>query len=345
MPMPAVLAVFAAQLLVAPVAWADVVETLGGSIIRGRVIASQAGVVKIETDFGGTVEIGQAQVKSIVTDEPIFVALKNGNTVEGRMEKAAEGVRVAGASASLQTAPTEIAAVWRAGDETPADRAAAALRRHWTVDVAFDLNGRQGNSDRMFVGASLRAELAGPDDRLVFAGSYNQATENEVEAQDDARAGVDFSSYFSPRQTWYVRTEIGYDNTKQLDLRSQSGVGLGHSFIKKPNQSLEGRVGLNYRYESYAAGDDVSLAGLDLGVLHSLDMRWGRIVNSLTITPAFEDFGNFVLTHESAIEFPFAGSAAGKMRLGLKNDYTSEPPAGLEKHDWSYFSQLVFTWK
>jgi hypothetical protein len=31
--------------------------------------------------------------------------------------------------------------------------------------------------------------------------------------------------------------------------------------------------------------------------------------------------------------------------MGLKNDYTSQPPPGLKSHDWSYFSSLVFVWK
>lgn len=324
---------------------ADVVETVGGSVIQGKVLASDSGVIKVETDFAGTIEIKQAQVKSLVTDAPVFVELKDGNTVQGRVEKSGDGLRIAGTSGTLQTQPDAISAVWHQGEKSPADKAADALRRQWAYSLAFDLNGKQGNSDRLFVGLSARAELKGAEDRLIFYGNYARAEENSAVAQDEGKGGVDYSNYFTPLASWYVRTEIGYDHTKDLSLRSQSAVGLGRTFIKKPNQTFEGRLGVSYRFENYNPGTDFSSAGLDVGFLHSLTFSWGKMNNSLTYTPAFRNFSNYVITHESALELPTVWGDTLKIRLGIKNDYTSKPPPGLKRHDWSYLSQLVFTWR
>lgn len=334
-----------AAFVLATSASADVVETTGGSILRGRVIASDEGVIKIEADFGVTVEIKQDQIKSITIDEPVFVALDNGNSIKGSVATDETGVRVAGQSSELQTSIGDIVAVWRDGDLSPADKAAAALERKWTYQAAFDLNGRQGNSDRIFLGMTARAELQGADDRLIFLGSYSQAEENNVTTEDQGKFGVDYSNFFSERFSWYVRTELGFDGTKDLDLRSQTAAGIGYSIIKRENQSLETRAGINYRFENYSSGMDFDSAGLDLGLIHTYTLKWGKMRNSLTFTPSFDDLSNFVLLHDSSLELPLGHSEFWRMRFGVKNDYTSEPPAGLVKHDWTYYSQISLTWE
>jgi putative salt-induced outer membrane protein YdiY len=324
---------------------ADVVETTGGSVIQGRVLSTDGGVVKVETDFAGVIEIKQAEVKSIVTDKPVFVQLADGNTVQGRIEKAGEALRVTGTTGAMQTQTGSIAHIWQPGDKSPAERAADALRRRWVYEAALDLNGKKGNSDRLFFGVSGKATLQGEADRLFFYGAYAKAEDNDLTSQDELKLGGDYSNFFTDKMSWYVRTELGYDKTKALDLRSQSAAGVGYTVIKNANQSLELRGGLSYRFENYSVGNDFDSIGLDLGLLHSYVFTWGKMTNSITLTPSFDDFANYVLIHESALELPVASGQSWKLRLGLKNDYTSEPPLGLKKHDWSYFTQLVYSWK
>lgn len=325
---------------------ADVVETVNGSIIRGKVVASDDGTVKVETDFAGVVSIKQDQVKAISTDAPINVALKDGTSTKGTLGTSGAALQVATPTGTLSTQTSAVAALWRDGDKSPADKALDALRRKWAYQVAFDLNGKKGNTDRMFIGTDFRATLASPSDSLAFYGRYARGEEEGNVTQDEARGGVDYSNNFTDKMSWYVRTELGFDRTKQLDLRSQTAVGLGYNLIKKSNQSLVGRVGVNYRYEAYEDPlPSFDSAGLDLGLIHSYGFEWGRMTNTITMTPAFDDFANYVLLHESAVEMPIGAGQFWKLRFGIRNDYTSEPPnPALKKHDWSYFTQLVLTW-
>ena len=184
-----------------------------------------------------------------------------------------------------------------------------------------------------------------PKDRLTFTASYARADDQDAVTQDEAKGGIDYSNFFAERWSWYVRTELGFDHVKDLDVRSQSAAGIGRTLIKNPKQMLEVRGGLSYRFEDYGVAPDFSSGGLDLGLLHSYEFALGKVVNSLNITPSFEDFSNFVITHESTLEMPIAQSDAWELRVGLKNDYTSEPPPGLVEHDWSYFTQMVLTLK
>ena len=326
---------------------ADVIETVGGSTIFGRVVASDGGVIRIETDFAGTIAIRQDQVKTVSTDASIHVALTDGNAVNGKIESGVGGLRVTGSSGSLVMQTGAISALWRDGDKSPVDKAADALRRKWRYELAFDLNGRDGNTDRTFLGISGRAVLQGAPDRLMFYGNYSRSEENDTRTQDEGKGGVDYSNFFTPTVSWYVRTEIGYDHTKDLDLRSQTAAGFGYTFIKKPTQMLEARFGLSYRFEKYQTPTtpNFNSAGIDLGLLHTLATNWARMSNTLSITPSFDDFSNYVLIHDSSLELPVASDKPWKIRIGVKTDYTSDPPPGLVKLDWTYYTQVVLSWK
>ena len=343
----AILGVIACFAAAAIPAAADVVETLNGSTIRGTVIASDDGTVKVETDFAGVVSIKQDQVKSITTDAAINIAFKDGTTTKGTLDTSGGTLRVSTPTGVLSTQTGTVTALWRDGDKSPAEKAQDAQRRRWTFQWAFDVNGKQGNTDRMFIGTDFMAVVKGPADRLAFYGRYARGEEEDNVTQDEAKGGVDYTNYFSEKVSWYMRSELGFDRTKDLDLRSQSAVGLGYTFAKREKWDMEGRAGLNYRYESYTPPlEDFDSAGLDFGFINRYSFSWGKMTNLVTLTPSFDDFANYVLLHESALELPIGTGKFWKLRFGIRNDYTSEPPnPELKKHDWSYFTQLILNWE
>ena len=130
--------------------WADVIETTSGSVLRGKVLASEGGVIQFETDFAGLLAIKQDQIKAITTDGALFVALKDGAIVQGRVAPAAPGLTITTSGGPLSADVPTIAAVWREGDKSPAERAAEALAPHWVYQLAFDLNSKNGWHQRSF---------------------------------------------------------------------------------------------------------------------------------------------------------------------------------------------------
>jgi hypothetical protein len=75
-----------------------------------------------------------------------------------------------------------------------------------------------------------------------------------------------------------------------------------------------------------------------------LELANSVLVNRLTVVPTFEDFSNYRAMHESFYELPLA-NPNWKLRLGLANDYNSEPGLGVQKMDTSYFTRLVLNWR
>jgi putative salt-induced outer membrane protein YdiY len=341
----AVLMSLVAAALAAPLP-ADVVETKNGARIVGKVVRIADGSVAVETDFAGLIAIKQSQVTSVTTDAPVAVRLASGTRIEGRLTAGSNGaLQIAGTdgSGTINTTVEGIAASWAAGGKDPA---IAALERSWAYEAAIDVTGRSGNRDQLGTAASVRATLKTAEDTLQFYTAYDRQETDGLKSADQFRAGVDYQNNFSGRYSWYLRNEGGFDRVKDIELYNVAAAGFGYDVIKKPNQLLTTRAGLSFRYEGYRnpLSEDVKSAGLDFGLAHELTLGNSKLVNRISIVPAFDDFANYRLTHESFLELPLA-APSWKLRMGVGNDYNSTPPIGVEKMDTTYFTRLVLSWR
>ena len=322
---------------------ADVVETKSGARIVGKVTKIDGGAVTVSTDYAGAVTIKQSEVTAITTDAPIAVRLTTGTRIDGKVTTSAGAVQIAGTDGSISTTVDKVAASWAAGGKDPA---VAALERGWAYEAAVDVAGKTGNKEQLGTGFSFRATLAGSQDTLQFYSAYDRQVSDGVKSADQFKAGVDYANNFSGSKSWYMRNEGGFDRVKDIELYDVAAAGLGYDFIKEAKQLLTGRAGVSFRYAGYKnpRTEDVKSAGLDFGLSHRLQMDNAVLVNRISYVPTFEDFSNFVITHESSLELPLL-STQWKLRLGVANDYNSKPGKGVERLDTTYFTRLVLSWK
>ncbi|MDP2136470.1 MAG: DUF481 domain-containing protein [Candidatus Didemnitutus sp.] len=338
------------SLVVVAPATADRLELSDGSVVFGKIVSAADGKFKVETTFAGTIEIGQDNVKSFATDEAVHVALAAGSTVLGKVESSAGGIKVVAADGQMSAATSKVAALWRMGTDSPETRAAKALaekaRRIWAYEASVAVTGRTGVSEKLNAAVSFKATLESATDKLVFALAAERADDNGVETANRQKASADYSAFsgVSGANGWYVRSEIEKDKIKQLDLRSTTAFGLARKWRKTEAQDLEARVGVNYLYESSVTGTNFESPGLDLALQHSYQFRTSRLTQALSYTPTFEDFGNYRIQHESALELPISASL-WKLRIGVANDYNSTPVPGTANLDTTYFTSLILNWK
>jgi hypothetical protein len=322
-------------------AMADTVETKNGARVIGKITKIDAGSVVVDTDFAGKVAIKQSQVVSISTDAPIAIRLASGTRLDGRVSAGpGGGVSITGADGTINTSIDKIAASWAAGAVDP------IIDRHWAYEASVDVTGKTGNSEQLGSAAEMRATLTTTQDKLQFYTVYNRQVADGTKAADQLKIGVDYQNNFAGRYSWYMRDEGGFDRVKDVELYNIAAAGLGFDIIKKPQQTLTGRAGLSFRYEGYRDPftEDVKSAGLDLGINSELDFGTSKLVTRIAYIPTFEDFNNYRLTHESFFQIPMA-NPNWKLRIGVSNDYNSQPPRGVEKLDTSYFTRLVLSWQ
>ncbi|MFZ9746155.1 MAG: DUF481 domain-containing protein [Opitutaceae bacterium] len=342
--LPLPVAFLPALLLLPALLSADVVELRGGSRLVGKITRIDGGSVVLATDFAGTVTLKQSEVTALSTEGPVAVRFANGTRIDGVVSSPAAGrLRVANAEGEFTSDVAKVAASWAAGEKDPA---VAALERGWTYEASTDINGKNGNKDQLGTSASVRAILKGATDTLQFFAAYDRQVTDDEKSADQFKAGVDYQVNFKGKFSWYARDEGGFDRIKDIELYNVAATGMGYDMIKAPQQTLTGRFGLSFRYEGYRnpATIDVKSAGLDFGFAHRLELANSVLVNRLTVVPAFEDFANYRAMHESFYELPLA-NPAWKLRLGLANDYNSEPGLGVQKMDTSYFTRLVLNWR
>jgi hypothetical protein len=322
---------------------ADVVEIKGGARIVGKVSKIDGGSVVVATDYAGSITIKQSEVVGITTDAPIAVRLSTGTRIDGKVSSSAGAMQITGTDGTISTTVDKVAASWAAGGKDPA---ITALERGWAFEAAVDVAGKTGNKEQLGTGFSFRATLAGSQDKLQFYSAYDRQISEGVKSADQFKAGVDYTNNFSGSNSWYVRNEGGFDRVKDIELYDVAAAGMGFDFIKKPKQLLTGRAGVSFRYAGYKnpRTEDVKAAGLDIGLAHRLELKNAALVNRVSYVPTFEDFSNFVATHESLLELPLL-STQWKLRLGVANDYNSKPGRGVERLDTTSFTRLVLNWR
>jgi hypothetical protein len=329
---------------------ADTVETKSGAHIVGKVTKIEDGKIYLTTDYAGDLVIKQSEVTAMTTDAPVVVRLASGTTLEGTLSSTDGAMKITGPDGELSTKVEKVAATWAPGGEDPKVTAMkkelAARERHWAYEAAIDISGKTGNGEQLGTAVSARATLKTAEDTLQFYTAYNRQVTDGTKSADQFKAGVDYANNFSGRKSWYVRDEGGFDRVKDISLYNVAGAGLGYDFIKEAKHTLTARGGLSFRYEAYKnpATPDLNSSGLDFGLNHEWEFTGSKLVNRLAYVPAFEDFGNFTLTHESYYELPLA-NPKWKLRIGVSNDYNSQPGVGVERLDTSYFTRLVLNWQ
>jgi putative salt-induced outer membrane protein YdiY len=332
---------FTVLALCAGTLFADTVETSDGARFVGKITTIAAGVITVETTYAGKIQIKQSAVTSLSTDAPVAVRLASGTRFDGRVTGGANGaIQIAGADGTISTTVEKVAATWTAGKVDP------AVDRHWTYEASVDVTGKTGNSEQLGSAAELRAVLRTSQDTLQFYSAYNRQVSDGAKSADQLKLGVDYQNNFAGRYSWYARDEGGFDRVKDIDLYNIAAAGLGYDFVKQPKRTTTGRLGVSFRYEGYKTPGtaNVKSAGLDIGLNNDLEFGNSKLVTRIAYVPAFEDFANFRLTHESYYQIPLA-SPAWKLRLGVSNDYNSRPPKGVEKLDTAYFTRLVLNWE
>jgi len=332
-----------ASLLLGLVASADVIETKDGARLVGTVTGINGGKITLSTTYAGDIMVDQAEVVSLTMVDALAIRLQDGTLLEGTIAPSGEGeIAIAGGSGSLTAAVTNVAATWAPGDIDPAVK---ALERKWTYEAAADITGKSGNADNFGTAISILAVLEGAEDRLAFYSIYDQQESEGLTSADQFRAGVDYTNSFRGDLSWYVRNEAGFDSIKDIDFYNVAGAGLGYHVIDEDKWSLTLRGGLSFRYETYAnvLTEELQSAGLDFGLAHMYEWENIRMRNVLTFVPAFEDFADFRATHDTHVEMPLK-VGAWKIRLGVSNDYRSEPPGNLKEMDTTWYTRLVLSW-
>jgi hypothetical protein len=322
---------------------ADTVQTTDGAKLVGKVTKIDVGNIYLDTTYAGPLVIKQKEVFAIQTDGPIDIRLTSGSQLSGTVTTDAAGaVVITNGDGAITTTVAHVAAGW---PTTGKDPELVALERHWIYEASVDIEGTTGNKDQLGTGASLSAKLVTPEDTLQYYGAYNRQETSGVKSADQFKAGIDFADNYTPRASWFLRDEGGYDRIMDITFYDTAAAGVGYDFIKTSQDILTGRVGLAYRYAGYGTAGvaAVNSAAGDFEIEHDLKKNTWELGNKLTVVPALNNLSDVIVTQDSFYQIPLL-NPKWKLRLGVSNDYNGQPSPGFKRLDTTYYTRLILDW-
>lgn len=331
-----------AFLLLQP-AWADTITTVNGSRISGEVRTINQKSVTVKTDFAGEITIDRSQIVNLTTEFPLVLKLMDGTEVSATTELTADGyLRMGDDGVYRSVSADELVAAW-IYELAPPEIAVGPPVRRWEYTVAADINGRSGNSEEM--GTMIRTEALreGASELKLYA-SVDRSKKNGEKSSDETIIGSTYVAFASEedRWGWFLDGELERDEFESIDLRASASTGLSYRVFNHPDHSLQALMGLGYRHESYLDDTSDNTPTLNFSLKHALTLAtWMQMTNTLSYTPSVGDFEDYLLVQDSGINMPI-GDSDLSLRLGIKNNYNSEPEAGLERLDTIYYSRLLF---
>jgi putative salt-induced outer membrane protein YdiY len=329
---------------------ADIIHTQDGSELKGTITKIADGVLFLDTSYAGVLEIQQSEVAGIETESDVSVRLNNGNKVKGTITTTDEGLIVKADQVSVAATVDSIHSGWSDLEEDPVEvaqrKAAEAATRKWTFKVGLNVGGKSGNTDKSDTEINASAKLKGPNDTLKIYTLITKGESDGEKTDNEIIAGVSYNTKFSDKFGWYVRTEGEKDDFEDIDFRSTNAAGLSYLFCDSEKFTLDSRLGLAYRYESYFDDSSEEFPGIDVGLDLEWQMtQWATLNSEITYLPSFDDFGSYILKQDTGVEMPIGLSERWMLRLGISNDYNSEPEEGKDELDTTYYARLILTWK
>lgn len=331
--------------------FADVVTTGDGSRLVGEIVGMEDGNLTILTKYAGSVRVSLPEIASIQTENPAYLRLEDNRTIEGILAPAIERKLNVGVPPVLVELEN-LQHLWRESEQDPVTVAKGKLieanRMKWKNSMGFDLTGSSGNTEDF--GLGLRADSTyGNKLRIVdLYLSYNNSHKENVTIVDETKGGAEYASQFRDHLSWYAKTDLESDRLEEIDIRATAASGLKYILWNENDRNLSLRAGFAFRYEAYKGGseNDLDDPAIDFGFEHSRRFsNFLSVETDVTIVPSITDFGNYLLTQDSAMVLPLGKESPWKLRTGLSNTYNSTPASGKEGLDLKYYIRLVYSWE
>lgn len=322
---------------------ADTVTMKDGTFLKGRVERIVDGTMEFRApSLGNTnlLRLELAQVESFVTDEPVRVS--SGGVVSDGVASAAGGrvVTRGGSESSVLDRSVEL---WREPAQRPSE---AGDPRVWVTQADADLSGRSGVVSGSGFSTGFSAKGVTKADTVIGGVRLMRAEAQGRISADDLHATLSYETNPTNIVFWYVRTDTGFDNARQIDFFSVNAGGLGFRLFTDAKGKLDARAGLAHRFELFAdeTQPNRSAPSGDFGLIFNRELGWAAWDSSVSFVPSFQTTGDYYVRHESSLNI-LRNSGPLSLRVGLANDFRSKPLPTQAKTDTAYFLRTTYVWK
>lgn len=322
---------------------ADTVTMKDGTFLKGRIERIADGTMEFRAPSLGAanvLKLDLAQVESFVTDESVRVSA--GGVVSDGVASASGGRVVTKGGLETNALDRDVE-LWREPSQRPSD---VGEKREWVTQADADLSGRSGVVSGSGFSTGFSARGVTKADTIIGGVRFMRAEAQDRISADDLHATLSYETNPTNIVFWYVRTDTGFDNARQIDFFSVNAGGLGFRLFTDAKGKLDARAGLAHRFELFADSSqpDRSAPSGDFGLIFNRELGWAAWDTSVNFVPSFQTNGDYYVRHESSLNI-LRNSGPLSLRVGLANDFRSKPLPTQAKTDTAYFIRTTYVWK
>ncbi len=318
---------------------ADEILLTNGSRIIGTVTGARDGVVSVDTEFAGTLNIPVDKIASLQTVEPVVMAMADESVIEGQpLSLSEEAVMVTDASGAEQSLPIDELLIvnpepWEIGQGYK-----------WTGLASFAFTIERGNSDNDELDYKLHTNWRSDDDRYTLKLDGEIDETNDVKSADNWTIQGKYDNFFSDTTYWGVQALAEQDEFADLDLRYLVGPYIGREFYTDPIFTLSAELGASYVNEDFITAEDQDYPGANWSLHISSNYLGGdsRLYFDQWGVWNLDETSDVIVNSTFGLGFPllFGLEAAAEVLL----EYDSGAVEGVEKMDETYNLRIGYSW-
>jgi putative salt-induced outer membrane protein YdiY len=299
----------------------DRIVLAAGDTLIGTVIAQTVDVLTLQHPALGELTIARSDIKewTHLTSPPGIAA------------KAVEAARVASVASLTLAQPAPVVKA-----EEPAVK--------WSGHIDMGANGASGNSDtnNMYAAGGFKRET--DLSTLTLEANYRLATDSGSTTANRFFDIIRYERVFSKgsRRSYFAQTTQEADEFKDYDFRLTASGGVEQRFIDTEKTKLKAYAGLGAAREFGGSDTGVSPFAL-FGTAYSRKLN-DRVTFKAgsEFEPRFDDVGEYRLRGNASIAVDLNDSGSLKLKLGLEDEYDSDPGAA-KKNDFYYTASIVYS--
>jgi putative salt-induced outer membrane protein YdiY len=329
-------------ILIAPMALADQVILKNGERLIGSIVKSDGKTLTIKSEFAGIVSVPLDSVTEITADQPIYLTLKDGQSLVGTVGAADGRLAVRTTDAGTITVSKDSIQTIRSKEEQAAYQILLDRLRNpslgdlWSGNLDTGLSLSRGNSDTSTFNFGFNATRATTRDKIsvymTTLYSKNSTTGPSEVTANAKRGGIRYDVNLSPKVFAFGTVDLENDEFQKLDLRLTLGGGIGWHAIKTDSTSFDIFAGGALDRENYSTGLDRSSGEALIGeeLTHKLSKR-SSFKERAVFFPNMTESGEYLFILDSSVVTLL------KTWLGwtvtFSDRYNSNPVLGTKSND------------
>ncbi len=249
----------------AAMAHGDKIWMENGDVISGKIMGLEAGKLTVSTRYAGDISINWRHVRSLETDQPVWIGLIGEKEAQQRQLKSNGDQLVVVDPDGFERS---FSAAWPVAEIR---REQPVLASNWDIagKVNFGLDSDQGEDNETTFTLSGNLDINDEWNKNSF--KWDIEIEKEEDSDSSTKEwelGYAYSRYFT--EHWFVQgsLEQEYDSAEDLRSRLTLGGSVGYRFRETVKETLITTVGLTHLWEDYQLEDNQKNLAVTTGLVY-----------------------------------------------------------------------------